>query len=126
MEMRGDWKGWFAAPAPFGKTHFTVTVQGCSGSDGKFSGEGEDRAGPFAINGFIKHPEVVFTKDYKDPKGYHGISYKGTLSDNKLCGKYEFVYKTMLFCMNICESFEMTKIDTSSCPLPSTPPTSSQ
>ena len=103
---RSEWCGWYGAPAPFGRTEFTLTLTEIDYDDGSIKGSGVDKRGEFEITGkvspvtaattsvateedegerescdesatFIFH--VEFEKSYIDRSKGTGIYYTGEL-----------------------------------------------
>ncbi|XP_023323371.1 uncharacterized protein LOC111697562 isoform X2 [Eurytemora carolleeae] len=108
--MQGsEWEGWYAAPAPFGQTTFKIKILEVD-LQGEFKGEGEDKQGQFEVRGTIQGSEIEFVKDYKENGNHKGIIYKGRIEENKISGKYEFLYKALFIRLNVCEDFEMKLI----------------
>ena len=96
LQINSTWSGWFGAPAPFGRTEFSLTISDVNYVQRTFKGTGIDKRGEFEINGKIfsanseeeknhSNEEVLvifsmeFIKDYKDKSNGTGIHYKGIL-----------------------------------------------
>ena len=125
LPPESNWSGWFDAPAPFGRTEYTLTIQ-IDYVDGSITGRGSDKRGEFeitgkiSVSGEVEEPSpspggvfpIEFEKCYIDRSKGTEIYYKGVLvnDENKgvvMTGKYTYLYKMGFFKLNVCEMFEM-------------------
>ena len=97
--------GWYEAPAPWGRTDFTLTLETFN-SDGSFTGRGVEKQGGFSMRGSINGNSFKAVKDF-DNKSIVNIKYDGTVNNDTVSGNYSFLYQEPGFSKQVTQPFSM-------------------
>ena len=97
--------GWYEAPAPWGRTDYTMTMETYN-KDGSFTGRGQEKQGGFSARGTVSGTSFKMVKDF-DNKSIVGIKYDGTVNNDTVSGNYSFLYQEPGFSKQVTQPFSM-------------------